>query len=797
MRKAIQKEIIFIPLTIILVSIGLFLFAKIVKADCYVLYPYADPQSHPAIPCLSELPKGFTDNYADAGYEYYRFFKMSNCHCKANPVGNDYYEFDNVCSIDILYWPSNLTEKKVPLYYNQCSVCSPSQHEYHFSRLIVGRPTGTNDYIPESILTAPSDYVSKKLGITPEEYFNRIASWKEAFCVQTKGPELVKPYLEDDEYEETTYTTCTYTPCQVLPTCQKKCQKEHPLPEGSSGLSGRCLSSPEPENGFPKSLKQDGQYDDCLRGQSCYCYNTKPYVESVSLSVDPVYKDKFENYDDGVITEYDPLICEAIVYDADKGDQAEGRVGALVAFRIEAADGKYFSWVESMGCKFNENTKRYKCTKRFKLGDRKLPENTNLSGGIRGKKIKCEVIPRDAYQNGNSRASNEFIIAQFNYYFVHLNPPEVTNYKEQYKLFTELSAVNDTIEDTGKALYIKQRFPLAKEDFRNIVLRTFLGRVQLEDLTLRELYYIGSLGVLFPKLADFMKQTGLEWNIKKDRIIGMSDVLESGLAEIEKEYVEFFNPEEWRIETKWRFGDSVFIPSRFKDSLVHELGHTYGLCDEYFYSIDENGYINQLNLFSCDNVYPSCCTDGPENELRKKLDQEANKGFRDGLTFQGWVVKNFNSLTTEELFGLRGQSPCRHIGGECLYFPMREEGIILESNPKAPEGYVFIQGGTSFNNDSLYCPPENKRFDLSQNFAGCFIKKEKIEDYGKHCYNSVGLIDSAIGNCAGMPLKQSANLFIENPTDLTSSYRSIMGYGYQPSGIYRYPSKAKYPLNPK
>lgn len=521
----------------------------------------------------------------------------------------------------------------------------------------------------------------------------------------------------------------TYKPCNPPPSCQDKCQNGY-------NRDGACLERAERD--YPEALKQDGQYRDCWSGTFCYCKNHKPVVESISLTIDPVYLDKFEDYDDGKITEYDPLICEAVIYDADAGDQAEGKIRAVILPRVNGE--RITGTLSTASCEFNPETKRHICTKKFR------PKDIQITGSIRGKKLACEAIPYDAYQEGKSVISNEYTVARFNYYFIQLNPPEVTNYKEQYDLFTKLSAVDNTLKDTGKPLYLKESRSIKREDFRG-----YIG-----GATLEQLFYVGATGVILPKIDEFVRNMGLEWNPNQDRIVGMSDIREGFTGKKE---------------------DTVFINSKAQQVLAHELGHTYGLCDEYMWRTGLCGYSFQL---PCDNDYPSCCIDSPANKLQKRLEEEKNKIFRDGIVFSQWIDANIASLTDEELLELRKDCPCAKIGGECVYSVTQpEEYALLREDPFED-----------------YCPPQRKE-RMGSYFGNCYIKEEIARNYGNSCYNFSKLGSFELAQCAGMPLKKSDVIFIEDDTDLFLLYRSIMGYGNQPVGIYRYPSKAKYPLNPK
>ncbi len=159
------------------------------------------------------------------------------------------------------------------------------------------------------------------------------------------------------------------------------------------------------------------------------------------------------------------------------------------------------------------------------------------------------------------------------------------------------------------------------------------------------------------ELRDCAQELNEQWSPKHDRILGITS----------------------KTSEMWGFSDTVGFAPIYGDSLVcgdgdltciHELGHTYGMCEEYYYeaTILETvvgasvSWLKQnLNLMlrfkgGCRNPYPECCNDvvkvGPvyiSNSDRKKLDLSLIKNADNDIVQIGPIYSNsFNTALPEK-----------------------------------------------------------------------------------------------------------------------------------------------------
>ncbi|MBS3097256.1 hypothetical protein J4209_00505 [Candidatus Woesearchaeota archaeon] len=429
------------------------------------------------------------------------------------------------------------------------------------------------------------------------------------------------------------------------------------------------------------------------------------YLKSKGIDIEE-YKKPIEiaGEEHDVITEYDTLICEA------KG------LGGTVNFKILNIE-------KEINCDSAE------CKAKFEVG-----KDKDIEGWPRGEKIKCTA---------NEIGSNEAVVSGFNYIFVHVEPgPEVTNYKEQYKFYTDLSVIDDNIKSASKPVYLKEKC-----------------KVNLEKKSATTLNEVDNC----------VRNFQIRWDPSVDRIIAMSDYF-GPYGGFTTKWVEGLVGGELRVMKD----DTLFIGSN-KRSVPHELAHTHGekgSCDEYSYGISYPYGI-------CDNDYPWCCIDSPENPLQKRLTELENKIFREDLTFGNFVKEKVSDekITEEDLIELKNHEPCTAVGAECVY-----------------NGDIICPGLLQLRETEYSaCLPEIKLKDgalTSWRRGLCCIPFKKLEELGEtNCYKEFDEKNFELFNCAGMPLSEEK--------DLNSKYRSMMGYAMQPDEIFVYPKKAKYPLNPK
>lgn len=339
---------------------------------------------------------------------------------------------------------------------------------------------------------------------------------------------------------------------------------------------------------------------------------------SVTLTVDPsIYKPPSQEnpygrslnkelnpYNDDVVSTYDPLICTlSIPFESE-----------MVFFRISRKADDQKKVIKS------GTTTCYDSICSIDISSME----TN-----RGEEIECEFI------YNNEKFTDNVFVAEMNYFFVELNPPGVVNLNDQLDYYERLSSFE---REDLKAIFRKNCVVTSDEFFpRNIerakeicieYINPELDAEELEECALnyaldRYNYQID----LEEKIGSCLEESGEQFNIKFDRIIGHS-----------KKFVG----------ASRAFPESGLVLLADDDItlLAHEIAHTYGVCDEDDYS----QYKKEDLTIKCPNDYPWCAIDSPENPF---------------------------------IIGIDGKASCTANGGECFY----AEGLY---NPETPDNYLPV-----------------------------------------------------------------------------------------------------------
>jgi len=91
---------------------------------------------------------------------------------------------------------------------------------------------------------------------------------------------------------------------------------------------------------------------------------------------------------------------------------------------------------------------------------------------------------------------------------------------------------------------------------------------------------------------------GMVWNPNLDRIVGLTD-----------DDISIYNGASCSDALGYTYMNTDKTILEYEQSMVtaHELGHDFGLCDEYSYS----AWSSQNSYYGCPNTYPTCCEDHP------------------------------------------------------------------------------------------------------------------------------------------------------------------------------------------
>lgn len=110
---------------------------------------------------------------------------------------------------------------------------------------------------------------------------------------------------------------------------------------------------------------------------------------------------------------------------------------------------------------------------------------------------------------------------------------------------------------------------------------------------------------IFVKLRDCANRAGYTLVPDVDRIVGITT-----------QNIQVYDPSMGCLDHVAGYAqlreNAVIVEHMDPSVTAHELGHTYGLCDEYAYSrwTMANSYLQSQGL-SCPNSYPDCCGDRP------------------------------------------------------------------------------------------------------------------------------------------------------------------------------------------
>lgn len=533
-----------------------------VSADCYVLYPYYNVDGNPVFHCEDGLPEGFADSYWDATYKgysmnEYRFFQMSNCRCKGHPVGGehkvtDVYEFDEVCSFDVVYWPWHETYVGLPLYYEGCPDC-PSK-EYLWSYYSKVRPQDEN--LKKDALTIAKEYFAEK----GKEYSEEVMGTQGTSCSKSKGPALVRSF-PDEEPDIVGKTTCTYSPCLPLISCGELCRDKY-------NREGSCM---DPENPAENYVALRGSSKYCaVEGELCHCRNEKPKVDVISLFVDPGYikersfvKDSFGYmFESDKIRPHDRLVCSASVSKEGLLDGEESKKEEKIAADLYLIiDNSEVRIKEGIACPYDEHMGFYNCEEEFVL--------KNVLGDSEGRVVACKMAPKDRFEKGVGGTSNGLRVVKHAFYTVPVNMDSTrvigeSNVEEQYRFFTDRSIVDDDHESWGKLVLMRGQKGLPGS--------------------------YGGAGLYTELKSRVRRKLKSEFDSKTDRIVGIADVPGDDAGGCDRRRSEII---------------AIDIHSQ-KTMLAHELGHSFAnYCDEYnarVWFIDNKGS-------RCPNDYPECCKD--------------------------------------------------------------------------------------------------------------------------------------------------------------------------------------------
>jgi hypothetical protein len=476
------------------------------------------------------------------------------------------------------------------------------------------------DDIVEDIQALAFRDVLLNLGETKiQDYLNDAYGYQ---CIW-KPDEGCKPYILEQESitkengEKFVREYYTYQPCNPPMTCDEICEEKF-------GRDGECLGGADESH--PGALKQGPKYcgqeaTSSINGQAalegaaqeeCICEDHKPVVKDVILYVHPEYLEKrgfggvitggwdltyFQHklevlglnnraewpyssskilYEtDGRVRDYDELICEATVT---KENANEKELMGAYAY-LWVSDGKTEKKVpisrSSEGIPYpflglfpqsliscsDLGTGVFNCKIKFRPID-------VLGKDARGKKISCEIIPFDRVQKGDGKKSNELIVVKYVLYAAPIDQDSYGSVDEQYKMFTQVSEIDDSIGLSGK-LVLLDRVPL-----------DYFGS---EELKLKFKKAVKSR-------LNYRKEN--EFDYKKDKMIGITKLIwQRGLADYS--LVEVFIEVNLDVNNK----NNLLV-------LAHELGHAYaGYCDEY----DREKWLIEHKKLKCLNSFPKCC----------------------------------------------------------------------------------------------------------------------------------------------------------------------------------------------
>lgn len=324
----------------------------------------------------------------------------------------------------------------------------------------------------------------------------------------------------------------------------------------------------------------------------------------------------------------------------------------------------------------------------------------------RGEKISCAV------QFDDNTYSSSVDVSEFNYVFVKIDNG-IIDIEEQFDTFLDLSAVE---EENVKKIYIENCPSITLSDFtetsidraKNFCLENEnTQRIELDTCLFDRIINLYGAPKFQDKIYECLDEFKGNLNPEFDRIIAHSSVKEIGSR---------------------AYRDNLLISITDNgNTLAHEIGHTYNLCDEYNHF--QYGFLSLER--GCLNPYPWCAVDSPENTN---------------------IVKDES-----------GAISCFKNDGKCYYTTNIER-------PNIPTGYSLL----------FRRPPKCPEKDGFESV--CIVTSKRMRELNNNCYppNIDAEIDSA-----GMPLPDKTKLNSPFRSIMGSSdYRKYDLVKYPPEAPY-------------
>lgn len=394
-------------------------------------------------------------------------------------------------------------------------------------------------------------------------------------------------------------------------TCPKKCERDFQR-------YGGCRTKERVESeGLLEQLNQGKTYCE-KEEESCYCFNRKPGVDWVVFNLDVDYFNHISkiysttNWD--VISEYDikHLVCQANIYDSDPEDFEKMKNNAYRPdFKI------LYGWTSNdifqpLITIQNENIK---CSPTVFINTinckASMPPFISKEKIKNGMLLKCQVTPKDPYQEGNPKTSNILAVADHLYHFLKTSlKTNPLNISEQYLFYVNKSAVTinlwgikDRTERIGKDYVYSSALPVLVETPEKV-----------EGMSLEEIEKWWN--ALCERIRTQALRAGVRYKREKDdKIILVSDLVIWALEKfngIEHKLVGI--PILYHGFATDLGSDIIFLSDENPEyrTFAHEMGHASidsCLCDEYnilawLKSGDEER--------PCPNPFPNCCNEKNE-----------------------------------------------------------------------------------------------------------------------------------------------------------------------------------------
>ena len=509
----------------------------------------------------------------------------------------------------------------------------------------------------------------------------------------------------------------------------------------------------------------------------------------------------------GMITKYDPVFCEVEIELEDGKDIDEYMFSFSISYFRRSLDNcvkkdsdKKSSVYVCKSKLFNEKGKR-------SLGDERS-EGMTLSVRMwnqfvypfeRGSKISCKAEIIEEGEVIEEIESKPFIVAKFNYIFLKLNKPDLPEDKleKQINTFLRLSIVNSGVENSAKLTYLTERYSTSED---MIALRLMNSpspgggnRYSTAEISnkIKELDGDG-----------FFNKLNIKRDADYDVVIFTTSIIERNFAYFDRKIVHLGIPQK------------TFKEKGVDGILAHELGHTYGLFDEYAWKHFKPQFEAEQRRWARRpsgplkegeyNPYPLCCLDNPEAPWRETLEKEKNKKITKEeleshlgrklkdlqINRQPLTEISFDSLMDlyiegilkkEDFIKFQDISPCHKIGGKCV------DVRRMSLDEMVKQGFLVTTDGGGLD----ICPPSSDGSLL------CFLDKDEMLQHGNHCWpKDYKIIPETIDlrdRCAGMPIPNRVDLNYDR-NDLNHEFRSVMGMLKAWGEKVQYPIEAKYPL---